>query len=67
MGWKNLILNLTHYHSLKKEKKNQIKTTQLFGERKITSTIKLVHTKLHSFFLTIASLVYLMVNSINLR
>ena len=43
------------------------KTTQLFGERKITSTIKLVHTKLHNFFLTIANLVYLMVNNINLR
>ena len=38
------------------------KTAQLFGERKITSTIKLVHTKLHNFFLTIANLVYLMVN-----
>ena len=55
--------NLTHYHSLKKKKKkNQNKTTQLFGERKITSTIKLVQTKLHNFFLTIANLVYLMLN-----
>ena len=66
--------NLTHYHSLKKnkqkktkKKKNKNKTTQLFRERKIISTIKLVHTKLHNFFLTIANLVYLMVNNINLR
>ena len=57
--------NLTHYHSLKK--KNFKKKTQLFGERKITSTIKSIHTILHNFFLTIANLVYLMVNNINSR
>ena len=50
---------------LKKKKKK--KKNKIFGERKITSTIKLVHTKLHNFFLTIANLVYLMVNNINLR